>query len=131
MAIELLRDLMERSSELTPAERQSLARFLAEQEPGGNGDEDKNAPPSAGSDPHKGQLSIEWHDANGAEAGRLWSPSWDASLSTTEWTKFEVSGAAPANAAKAHCVIVEKGQGQPLPNCVFLADDASVVKVGE
>ena len=76
-----------------------------------------------------GQLSIEWHDANGGEAGRLWSPSWGASLTATEWTRFEVVGAAPPNAAKAHCVIVEKGQGQPVANCVFLVDDASVVKV--
>jgi hypothetical protein len=75
-----------------------------------------------------GQLSIEWHDANGAEAGRLWSPAWDASLSATEWTRFEVTGPAPSNAAKAHCVIVEKGQGQPVANCVFLVDDASFVK---
>jgi len=75
-----------------------------------------------------GQLSIEWHDANGGEAGRLWSPAWGASLPATEWTKFEVQGAAPPNAAKAHCVIVEKGQGQPVANCVFLVDDASVVK---
>ncbi len=75
-----------------------------------------------------GQLSIEWHDANGGEAGRLWSPAWGAALSTTEWTKFVVAGAAPPNAAKAHCVIVEKGQGQPVANCVFLVDDASAVK---
>ncbi len=76
-----------------------------------------------------GQLSIEWHEANGAEAGRLWSPSWGASLPSTAWTRYEVSGTAPPKAAKAHCVIVEKGQGQPVANCVFLADDASVVKV--
>ena len=78
-----------------------------------------------------GQLSIEWHDANGAEAGRLWSPAWGASLPATEWTRFEVTGAAPPNAANAHCVIVEKGQGQPVANCVFFVDDASVVKVSE
>jgi hypothetical protein len=78
-----------------------------------------------------GQLSIEWHDANGAEAGRLWSPAWSASLTATEWTRFEVVGVAPPNAAKAHCVIVEKGQGQPAANCVFLVDDTSVVKVSE
>jgi hypothetical protein len=76
-----------------------------------------------------GQLSIEWHDANGGEAGRLWSPSWGASLSATGWTKFEVQGVAPPNAAKAHCVIVEKGQDQPVANCIFLVDDASAVKV--
>ncbi len=75
-----------------------------------------------------GQLSIEWHDANGGEVGRLWSAAWDASLSATDWTRFEVTGTAPGNAAKAHCVIVEKGQGQPVANCVFLVDDASVVK---
>jgi len=76
-----------------------------------------------------GQLSIEWHDANGAEVGRLWGKAWGASLPATEWTRFEVVGAAPPNAAKAHCVIVEKGQGQPVANCVFLVDDASAVKV--
>jgi len=76
-----------------------------------------------------GQLSIEWHGVNGTEAGRLWSPAWGASLPATEWTRFEVAGVAPPNAAKAHCVIVEKGQGQPVANCVFLVDDASVVKV--
>jgi hypothetical protein len=75
-----------------------------------------------------GQLSLEWHDANGTEVGRLWSPPWGASLSATEWTRFEVTGAAPPNSAKAHCVIVEKGQGQPVANGVFLVDDASVVK---
>ena len=78
-----------------------------------------------------GQLSLEWHNANGAEAGRLWSPAWGAALSATEWTRFEVTGAAPPNAAKAHCVIVEKGQGQPVANCVFFVDDASVVKGSE
>ena len=78
-----------------------------------------------------GQLSIEWHDANGTEAGRLWSPAWSASLSPTEWTRFEVVGVAPPNAAKAHCVIVEKGQGQPVANGVFLIDDASFVKASE
>jgi len=78
-----------------------------------------------------GQLSIEWHGANGGEAGRLWSPAWGVSLSATEWTKFEVVGAAPPNATKAHCVIVEKGQGQPVANCVFLVDDASFVKASE
>lgn len=67
MAIELLRDLMERSSELTPEERQSLARFLAEQGPSGNGGGDRNAPLAARSDPHKGQLSIEWLKAHAEE----------------------------------------------------------------
>jgi hypothetical protein len=44
MAAELLRDLMERSSELTPEERQSLARFLFEQGTKANGKEDSTEP---------------------------------------------------------------------------------------
>lgn len=38
MGNELLHDLMERSAELTPEEKQSFARFLAEQEHRGNGE---------------------------------------------------------------------------------------------
>ena len=78
-----------------------------------------------------GQLSIEWHDAGDNEIGRLWSPAWDAALPATEWTKFEVAGAAPPTCAKAQCVIVEKGQAQPVAGGVFLVDDASFVKVTE
>ena len=78
-----------------------------------------------------GQLSIEWHGAGDEEIGRLWSPAWDATLPATEWTKFEVAGAAPPACAKAHCVIVEKGHAQPVAGGVFFVDDASFVKVTE
>ena len=78
-----------------------------------------------------GQLSIEWHDANDNEVGRLWSTPWGASLPATEWTRFEVAGAAPPTSATAHYVIVEKGEGQPVSGCVFFVDDASVVKMSE
>jgi len=78
-----------------------------------------------------GQLSIEWHDANDNEIGRLWSTPWGASLPATEWTRFEVAGAAPPNSATAHYVIVEKGEDQSAAGCVFFVDDASVVKMLE
>jgi hypothetical protein len=42
-----------------------------------------------------------------------------------------VAGAAPPTCAKAQCVIVEKGQAQPVAGGVFLVDDASFVKVTE
>ena len=76
-----------------------------------------------------GQLSIEWHGATGQEIGRLWSQTWSASLTATNWTKFEVVGEAPPNSAQAHFVIVEKGEGQPVAGGIFLVDDASVVRV--
>jgi hypothetical protein len=76
-----------------------------------------------------GQLSIEWHDANQNEIGRLWGTTWGASLPATEWTRFELSGAAPSNSAIAHFVIVQKGEGQPVAGGAFLVDDASVVRV--
>ena len=76
-----------------------------------------------------GQLSIEWHDANDNELGRTWSTTWGASLPAKEWTRFEVIGAAPAETSKAHFVVVEKGEGEPVAGCIFLLDDASVVKV--
>lgn len=78
-----------------------------------------------------GQLSIEWHEANGNEIGRVWGTTWGVALSATEWTKYDVSGTAPPNCANAHFVVVEKGEGQPVAGCVFLVDDASVVRVTE
>jgi len=76
-----------------------------------------------------GQLSIECRDVAGNEVGRSWSTPWDASLSSTSWTMFSVAGTAPAGAVKAHFVIVEKGEGQPAAGCVFLADDAAVMRM--
>ena len=78
-----------------------------------------------------GQLSIEWHDSNDNEIGRVWGTTWGVALSATEWTKYDVSGTAPPNCAKAHFVVVEKGEGQPVAGCIFLVDDASVVRVTE
>jgi hypothetical protein len=78
-----------------------------------------------------GQLSIEWHDVNENEIGRVWGTTWGVALPSTEWTKYDASGTAPPNCAKAHFVIVEKGEGQPVAGCIFLVDDASVVRVTE
>ncbi len=76
-----------------------------------------------------GQLSVEWQDANAGEIRRDWSSTWGASLSSTNWTKIEMTVVAPANAAKARFVIVEHGGDQPVAGGVFLVDDASVVQL--
>jgi hypothetical protein len=60
MATELLHHLMERSNELTPEEKQRLARFLSEQAKKSNGDEESGPRQLPRSDPRKGQLSVAW-----------------------------------------------------------------------
>lgn len=67
MATELLHDLMARSSELTPEEKQRLARYLTEQVKDSNGDEESNASQSRRRDPEKGQLAIAWLKAHADE----------------------------------------------------------------
>lgn len=60
MATELLHDLMTRSSELTPEEKQRLAQYLTEQAKSGNGDKGGKAPRGRRGDPRKGQLAVAW-----------------------------------------------------------------------
>jgi hypothetical protein len=67
MATELLQDLMARSSELTPEEKQRLAQYLSEQVKNRNGDEDDGSPPVPQTDPLKGQLSVAWLKAHAEE----------------------------------------------------------------
>jgi hypothetical protein len=67
MATELLHDLMARSSELTPEEKQRLAQYLAEQVKNGSGDEDGIPPQVRRADPYKGQLSVAWLKAHADE----------------------------------------------------------------
>jgi Carbohydrate binding domain len=78
-----------------------------------------------------GQLSVEWHDVNDNEIGRVWGNPWGVALPSTEWTRYELSATTPPNCATAHFVIVEKGEGQPVAGCIFLVDDASVARVTE
>jgi hypothetical protein len=67
MATELLHHLMERSNELTPEEKQYLARFLSEQVKNSNGYKESSSRQSPGTDPLKGQLSVAWLKANASE----------------------------------------------------------------
>ena len=67
MATELLHHLMERSNELTPDEKQRLARFLSEQMADSNGDEESTSPKLPKNDPRKGQLAIAWLKAHAQE----------------------------------------------------------------
>ena len=67
MATELMRDLMERSSDLTLEEKERLARFLSEQVENSNGDEVRASPELPKTDPRKGQLSVAWLKAHAKE----------------------------------------------------------------
>ncbi len=67
MATELLHDLMARSSELTPEEKQRLAQYLTEQAKSGNGNKDRDAPRGRRGDPQKGLLAVAWLKAHSDE----------------------------------------------------------------
>lgn len=76
----------------------------------------------------RGQLSIEWKDSTGQEIERVWGPDWGASLSATQWSKFEMKARPPANASTAHFVITQfDGKGE-VGSGGFLLDDVSVNK---
>lgn len=74
----------------------------------------------------RGQISIEWKAGDGQELDRTWGPDWSASLSGSNWTKFEMTGKAPPNAAYAHFVIVQFDGADAGASGAFLVDDASV-----
>ena len=67
MAKQLLDDLMKRSCDLSPEEKQQLAGFLSGQVKYSNGNEDVTFPQSPRTDPSKGQLSVVWLKAHADE----------------------------------------------------------------
>ena len=67
MATELLHDLMARSSDLTPEEKQRLAQYLSEQVRDRNGDEEGISQQKPRIDPGRSQLSVAWLKTHGAE----------------------------------------------------------------
>lgn len=76
--------------------------------------------------PSRGQISIEWKDAAGNEIDRTWGPDWGNTLSATQWTKFEMTAKAPANAARAHFVITQFDGPEAGASGGFLVDNASL-----
>lgn len=89
--------------------------------------DDATAPLSEGS---VGKLSIEWFDASGQEVGREDGESCTAGISSKKWDEVTFDGIAPAGAASAHFVILQKNaesEGRP-PGGAFFVDDFSVVK---
>lgn len=84
------------------------------------------ASPLAGST--RGQISIEWKDENSNEIERNWGPDWGAAMSASsdKWTKFEMTGTAPANAARAHFVVTQFDGQDSSAGGAFFADDAAV-----
>lgn len=75
--------------------------------------------------PGRGQISIEWKSVDDQELERTWGPDWSTSLPST-WTKFEMTGKAPANAVRAHFVINQFDGPDAGAAGAFLVDDASV-----
>ena len=68
MAAELLNDLIERSGELTPEEKQRLARFLSEQVGRDSTGTQENVPPRVvRHDRQKGEQSVAWLKAHADE----------------------------------------------------------------
>jgi hypothetical protein len=74
----------------------------------------------------RGQLSIEWFDAQKKEIARDWSQSWGAHVSGEKWVKFSMGGTAPPKAVQGHFVITLFSEGETSGG--FLVDDVSVVK---
>ena len=53
-----------------------------------------------------GQLVVEWKAEDGTEINRVWSDTWDQSMSLTEWRHVQLGNlVAPDGAAKAVCGI--------------------------
>jgi hypothetical protein len=76
----------------------------------------------------RGQISIEWKDKDGHEIDRRWGPDWGVALPAGDWTKFEMTEKAPANAVRGNFVI-NQFDGHDSAAGVFFADDASVTIV--
>ena len=74
----------------------------------------------------RGQISIEWKNADGNEIDRVWGPDWGGSLPADQWKKFEVSGIAPAGAVKAHFVVTQHDGAESGAAGAFMIDSAAV-----
>jgi len=85
---------------------------------------DPDHPLSGGS---RGQLSIEWYDAQDKEISRDWSQAWGMHSSKEKWVQFSMGGTAPPKAARGHFVITIFSEGETSGG--FLVDDAVVTKV--
>ena len=73
----------------------------------------------------RAQISIEWQDASGREIDRTWGPDFGPSLSPDQWKAFEMTGKAPAGAARAHFVVTMHEGDQPGGGGVYI-DNATV-----
>jgi hypothetical protein len=74
----------------------------------------------------RGQVHIEWRDAQGKEISRTWGPVWGPDLSSKRWERFFVEGDAPIGAASGVAVITfnaRNGGGRG----TFYVDDCDFV----
>ena len=91
MAAELLNDLIERSGELTPEEKQRLARFLSEQVGRDSTGTQENVPPRVvRHDRQKGEQSVAWLKAHADEyAGQHVALNGDRLVGSGGWRRWQ------------------------------------------
>jgi hypothetical protein len=104
------------SLRVRPGQRFSFTIFIAN---------DPDHPLSGGS---RGQLSIEWYDAQDKEISpRDWSQGWGMHSSKEKWVQYAILGEAPPKAARGNFVITIFSERETTGG--FLVDDAVVTKV--
>jgi len=74
----------------------------------------------------RGQISIEWLDADAHEVGRSLGPEWSKSLSRTTWKEKKVTAKSPTDAALAKFVVTIFDGYKPGPGGAFFIDDITV-----
>jgi hypothetical protein len=79
----------------------------------------------------KGQIAIEWKDADGNEISRAVGQAWTAKTFAPagDWTEIKVKAAAPAKSSSATFTITYLTGGMKDTNSAFLIDDAVAKKL--
>ncbi len=74
-----------------------------------------------------GQFVIEWKAEDGSEVSRVWSDSWDRSMSLTTWLRVSIDNlVAPEGAVKAVCG-VHLFDGAEASRGAVVVDDVAVM----
>jgi hypothetical protein len=77
----------------------------------------------------RGMISVEFRDQNDEEIKRVPGPEWRDTLSSTKWTKLEMTTKAPDQAVRAHFVItLFEGLAPGGGDQSVVVDDASLTK---
>jgi hypothetical protein len=79
----------------------------------------------------KGQVAIEWKDADGNEIARTQGDAWTIKSfeKSSDWTRFKVKAMAPAKAQTATFTVTYLASNPRETNSAFLVDDAVAIKL--